>query len=148
MSAVEELKNILQNIIHEPTQFPEDGNLAFLTVGRVGRLKHPGALDFGGSEYAETEIEWLEPEPQAEDDKYGWWNLEPGTYQVEFNEGISLSENSGVLLQIWAQALKAGVTHPTAVITDSVNPFSTLLHVGNAGVGIKENARLSEVRLI
>lgn len=148
MPTRDELKNILQNIIHEPTQFPEDKNLAFLTVGRVGRLKKPGALDFGGSEYAEAEVEWLEPELQAKDDKYGWWNLEPGTYQVEFNEGVSLSENSGVLLQIWDQALKAGVSHPTEVITDSESPLFTLVRVGNAGIRIKENARLSEVRLI
>ncbi len=148
MSTTDELKNMLQNIIHEPTQFPEDGNLAFLTVGRVGRLRTAGALDFGGSEYAEADVEWMEAERKAKDDKYGWWTLDSGTYQVEFNEGVSVPENSGVLLQIWSQALKAGVTHPTEVITASKNPLFTLIHVGNAGIRIKENARLSEVRLI
>lgn len=148
MSSNDDLKKVIQNIIHEPTQFPSDGNLAYLTVAKIGRITRGGALDFGGSEYREAEVEWIQPKKQSADDKYGWWDLEPGMYAAQFNEGLNFSGDSGVVLQIWSGALQAGVTHPTEVITESRNPLRTLIEVGKPGGSIKENARLSEVRLI
>jgi len=148
MANNDELKNVVHNIVHEPTQFPSEENLGYLTVGKIGKMTRGGALDFGGSEYREAEVDWIQPELQSEDDKYGWWKLEPGLYLVEFNERLGFSDNSGVVLQIWSQALQAGVTHPTEIVTESRDPLRTLLQVGQPGSNIKENARLSEVRLI
>lgn len=148
MSAKNDLLTVLQNIVHEETQFPEQNNLAYITVKRIGRLETSGALDFGGSEYASAEIRWLEPEKGASDDKYGWWNLDSGKYFVQFNESLKLDDKSGILLQIWSKALHAGVSHPTMVITESQDPLHTLITVGDQGTSIKENARLSEVRMI
>ncbi|MCF7805558.1 MAG: dCTP deaminase [Candidatus Marinimicrobia bacterium] len=142
------LKDILQNIIHEETQFPEDRNVAFLTVNQIGRLTEPGALDFGGSEYTEAEVEWIVPEVRNEDDKYGWWELGEGSYRIQFNEGVEMPDDTGMLLQTWEKVRKNGVIHPTEVITRTRNPLSTHIYVGEAGIGIKENARLSEVRLL
>ncbi|HKJ68275.1 MAG TPA: dCTP deaminase [bacterium] len=144
----DELKKVIKNIVHEPTQFPPNQNLAYLTVAKIGKITRQGSLDFGGSEYREAEVEWIQPELQSKEDKYGWWDLAPGLYQVQFNESLSFSDDSGVLLQIWSQALKAGVAHPTEVITESRDPLVTLLQVSEPGSSIKENARLSEVRLI
>jgi len=143
----DQLKAILQNIIHEPTQFPSEKNVAYLTVNRIGKIGTAGSLDFGGSEYSEGKIDWIDPEKRMEDDKYGWWELPQGLYRIEFNEGVKL-EDGGILLQIWNAALKNGVIHPTEIITESQNPLFTHIHVSENGVHIKENARLSEVRLI
>jgi len=142
------LKEILTNIIHEPTQFHQELNLAYVTVSRIGKLQKRGSLDFGGSEYSKASVEWLSPEKKASDDKYGWWSLEGGSYRVEFNEGVNLPDDTGVLLQIWADAAKNGVTHPTEVITDSREPLSAQIHVSPPGIEIKENARLSEIRVL
>lgn len=142
------LKEILANIIHEETQFPENRNIAYITVSQVGKIIEPGSLDFGGSEYTEAEIHWLEPKARSDEDKYGWWNLQPGSYRVEFNEGVELPDGTGVLLQIWNSALENGVSHPTEVITRSRNPLTTQMRVSDGGVRMKENARLSELRLL
>jgi len=144
----DQLKDILENVIHEETQFPEGRNVAYITVARIGKLSEPGALDFGGSEYSQAEVDWLEPEPRSDDDKYGWYNLEKGAYRIEFNESINLPDDTGVLLQIWEQALKNGVMHPTEVLTQPRKPAFTQIYVDKPGVSIKENARLSEVRLL
>lgn len=144
----EQLKEILENIIHEETQFPDGRNIAYVTVARVGKLSGAGSLDFGGSEYEEADVDWIEPKPRSEDDKYGWYDLEQGSYRIEFNESIDLPDDTGVLLQIWDQALKNGVTHPTEVLTQSRKPLFTQIHVSEAGIHIKENARFSELRLL
>lgn len=142
------LMEILTNIIHEPTQYEEEDNLAYVTVNRIGTLTGRGALDFGGSEYQSAEVEWIEPAKKSEDDTYGWWSLKPGTYRVEFNEGVDLPDDTGVLLQIWNSVLRNGVTHPTEVITKARDQLSTHIHVGDPGIEIKENARLSVVRAL
>jgi len=148
MSAQKDLLNVLNNIIHEKTQFPDKENLAYLTVSKIGKINKPGALDFGGSEYNAAEIEWLKPKKHSDEDKYGWWDLNEGMYLVEFNENVQLDDNSGVLIQVWCKALQAGISHPTLVVTDSCDPLQILVTVGKAGIGIKENARLSEIRMI
>lgn len=148
MASNDDLKNVVKNIVHEPTQFPADKNLGYLTVGKVGKMTREGTLDFGGSEYRRSAVDWIQPEVQSKEDKYGWWKLEPGFYLVEFNESLSFSDNSGVVLQIWSHAVQAGVSHPTEIITESRDPLRTLLQVGKPGAHVKENARLSEVRLI
>ena len=142
------LKDVVQNIIHEDTQFPEDEDVVYLTVSRVGRPVEPGALDFGGSEYTEANTDWIEPVKRNDDDKYGWWELNQGMYKIEFNEALELSDGVLAQLQVWDKALKNGVVHPSQLIAQSRDPMSTFIYVSQAGVGIKENARISEVRLI
>lgn len=143
-----DLKSVVKNIVHEPTQFPESGNSVQLTVKRIGKTVKPGALDFGGSEYTEAAIEWLEAVKHNDEDKYGWWELAEGLYIVEFNETLELPDNTRVQLQIWEKALRNGVVHPTQLIADDRDPLLTFINVSEAGVGIKENARLSEIRVV
>jgi hypothetical protein len=86
------LTDIIADYIHEGKQFSESRNAFYLTVKRIGKLHSGGSLDFGGSQYSEAVIEWMEPEKKAEDDKYGWWQLNEGSYWVEYNERIDLPE--------------------------------------------------------
>ncbi|NIT60351.1 MAG: dCTP deaminase [Aliifodinibius sp.] len=148
MSDQKYLLNVLENIIHEKTQFPDTDNIAYLTVSKIGKITEPGALDFGGSEYNAADIKWLEAKKHSDEDKYGWWDLNEDMYLVEYNEKVQLDETSRVLIQLWTKALKAGISHPTLVITESRDPLQILVTVSKAGIDIKENARLSEIRMI
>jgi len=142
-----ELTSIVKNLVNEPTQVPEDESVVHLTVNRIGKLVKPGALDFGGSEYTEATVKWLEPKKRDPEDKYGWWELDQGLYRIEFNESLEIPEGTRVQLQIWSGALRNGILHPAQIIERSQNPLGTQIHVSESEVGIKENARLSEVRL-
>ena len=145
-----DVSGIVQNYIHEGKQFSEDRKRAILTVNRVGRLSGSGALDFGGSEYAEADVSWLEPQKQSAEDKYGWWKLTQGHYRIEFNETISLPEDGStvVLLHPWPAAIRAGVNHPSELITASRAPLVTHIGIGPQGISIKENARISQISIV
>jgi hypothetical protein len=144
------ISEIVTNYIHEGKQFSEDGTSAVLTAGRIGRVTTGGALDFGGSEYAQARVSWLEPQKQSPDDKYGWWKLSQGEYRLELNESVSLPGDGSkrVLFHPWSEAAKAGLSHPSEVISASRSPIVTHLTVGPQGLSIKENARVSQVTVI
>lgn len=142
------LLSIVSNYIHEGKQFSESRDMLYLTVKRIGKIASGGSLDFGGSEYKEAEIEWIEPEKKSPDDKYGWWDLSKGSYWVVYNEEIDLPENTTLFFQPWEKAVLAGITHPSGIISEPRKLLATLVSVGDYTVGIKENARLSEVFII
>jgi hypothetical protein len=147
MDSDAKLTDIVTNFIHEETQFPDDRDAAYLTVNRVGKPAQKGTLDFGGSEYTEADIEWIDPEKKSSDDKYGWWELDEGLYHVEFNEGLD-PDGETVIFQTWKNALRNGIAHSSEVIEKSRDQLFAELQVGECGVGIKENARISEVRVL
>lgn len=135
------LIDFVQGLISDNKQI--DGELAILTVNRVGVLSARGALDFGGSEYDSPTVKWLTPVKQSDDDDYGWWNLEEGSYQLELNETIVPHDAHPVVLQTWPAALRAGVSHDTVMITEKTEHPTLQLHVPKTGIAIKENARMT-----
>jgi hypothetical protein len=148
--AIVDISQVVRDYIHEGKQFGSDKKSAILTVGRIGRVAAAGALDFGGSEYAEAEVSWIEPQKQSADDKYGWWKLSPGEYRVELNESLYPPQGSQALLLFhpWTEAVAAGVHHPSEVISTERSPLLTHISVGPQGLSIKENARISQVTLL
>ncbi|MFW5712072.1 MAG: dCTP deaminase [Spirochaetota bacterium] len=142
------LLSMVKDYIHEGKQFSEEVPIAYLTVNRIGVLTGRGSLDFGGSEYSEAEVGWLEPRKKQEDDKYGWWHLPPGSYLIEFNESVELPTGSRVYLQIWDKAGRNGIHHSFGVLEESRSPIQTVVTVGPEGIDIKENARLSQIGLL
>ncbi len=142
------LLSMLKDYIHEGKQFSEEVPIAFLTVNRIGVLAGRGSLDFGGSEYSQAQVDWLEPQKKQEDDKYGWWHLPPGSYLIEFNESIELPTGSRVYLQIWDKAGRNGIQHPFTVLEETRSPVQTVVSVGPEGIDIKENARLSQIGVL
>lgn len=142
------LLSMVKNYIHEGKQFFEDIPAAYLTVHQIGVLAGRGSLDFGGSEYSTAQIDWLVPQKQQEEDKYGWWHLPPGSYIVEYNETLELSPGKRAYLQIWEKAARNGIQHPFMVIDSSQSPLQVLVTVGPEGIDIKENARLSQLGLL
>jgi hypothetical protein len=141
-----EVAALLANLIHQGTQqHPHETDL---TVGAIFRVTGGGALDFGGSEYAMAAREELTPEKASADEKYGWWNLGPGTYVVRYNETASLAETQVAFVQPHERLLLAGGSHPTFYFRGQRDQLETLLTVGEAGLRIKENARLSKLLVL
>lgn len=119
-----------------------------LTVGEVSRLTGPGSLDFGGSELEAAEREPLEPELRDPDDDYGWWDLEPGSYLIRYNESVEPDEGNLAHVLPLERLLRAGASHPAFLVDGPRKPLETLLSVGSAGCRLKENCRVSRLVIV
>lgn len=139
-----DILEFIGNIIYEKTQIEEDS--IYLTVSKIFRLTTKGEIDFGGSEYKESEKEMIEPVKRSSEDKYGWWELNPGEYFVEFNEKLQdiIPKDKTVILQPSERLTENGAFHPTRVLNKR-GGISTILYVGKNGLKIKENARVSRL---
>lgn len=128
------LTDRVDDLVHEPTQ--TEGPGLDLTVASVSRITEPGQVDFGGGELADPTLIEEVPEPRNEDDEYGWWSLNPGTYLVTHNE--SLATDEPLRLEPHPAITRRGATHPTVQV-DSLNPVP----LTTGGIQLKENARIS-----
>jgi hypothetical protein len=137
--SVSDVADRLSGIVHEGTQVRDDG--VDLTVASVAVVADRGRVDFGGGELAPATLSPLAPERRHPDDDYGWWDLDEGTYVVEYNE--ALAGDDPVSLRPREELLEAGGGHPTLSTSD---PGPVPLTVARGGLSVKENARLSTVR--
>lgn len=140
---LEETGSQVDGLVHLDTQKAAVG--LDLTVGSVYRLTGPGSLDFGGSELEAAQKQEMEPELRHQDDDYGWWELDAGTYLVRYNESLSLDSGRWAYLLPHERLLMAGASHAAFVVDGPRDPLETLLSVGPAGCNLKENCRLSRV---
>jgi len=115
-----------------------------LTVNTISRINTGGALDFGGSEYQEASFSPLEPEKKTPDEPYGWWNLDTGDYLIRFNERIKIPTNSLLMILPHERLLAAGSSHAPLAVENLDQKISVPIHVGLAGLKIKQNARVSK----
>lgn len=136
----DEVTTFVDGYVHEETQV-HDGAVD-LTLASVERLDGPGAVDFGGDELTSADTSTVEPEPRDEADDYGWWDLDAGTYLVEYNETLDAA-SSQFVLQPRDELVERGVTHPTLYVTGLTR---MPLDVPETGVSLKENARISTLR--
>lgn len=118
-----------------------------LTAKQVLSLNPTGEVDFGGSEYVAAQPAPLPTHQKHSQDRYQWWTLVHGAYQVEFNETLELAEDEIALLEPHERLLRAGAEHAAQFLRGKVAPLSTLLTVGCARLQIKQNARLSLLRV-
>ena len=116
-----------------------------LTVNTISLIDLGGALDFGGSEYQEASVSLLEPEKKTPDEPYGWWNLDTGDYLIRFNERIKIPGNGLIIILPHGRLLAAGASHPPLAIENLDQNISVPIHVGPAGLKIKQNARVSRL---
>ncbi len=136
----------IKNFIHKDTQTGEDK--VYLTVKQIYSLDKKGSLDFGGSELNLAKRKPLLPKKKITEDKYGWWNLSQGTYLVEFNEQIELREEEIAILESREELLQNGCFHPLRAITPEEKLSFIPLNVGGQGIDIKQNARISTIRIV
>ncbi len=134
---------LLENLTYEKTQIQKFG--VDLTVKKIYVLESPGSLDFGGSELEFGDKCRYKLEKRDPDDKYSWWNLPPGDYILEYNEKIILPKGMISILQPRTEIMKNGSYHPTIVLTSDDSLPTVTLSVGQQGIKIKQNARISRL---
>lgn len=139
-----DILDFIGNIIYKKKQV-EDYSV-YLTIKKVFKFTGKAELDFGGSEYTEAKTEEIEPIKRKPEDKYGWWELAGGEYLVEFNEKLEklLPESKLVILQPAERITLNGTFHATKII-EKKGEIRLTLHVGESGINIKENARISKL---
>ncbi len=118
-----------------------------LTARQIYALEPTGMVDFGGTEYAPSSRTAVASLRKQREDKYEWWDLARGCYILEFNEGLSLADNEIALLEPDDRLLRCGATHSTTFLRGQGERLETLLFVGTMSVQIKQNARVSRVRI-
>lgn len=118
-----------------------------LTVKNVYAVDPTGRVDFGGGEYTAAGRIAVAPLRKNPEDKYLWWELGRGCYFIEFNETLELPPDEMALLEPDERLLRAGASHVPIFVRGRVAPVETLLHVDVMGVQIKQNARVSRVRI-
>ncbi|MFP4646160.1 MAG: dCTP deaminase [Candidatus Acetothermia bacterium] len=142
--SAENLEDRLKGVIHDDTQ--QKGIAYHLTVDSVYTLAR-GQIDFGGSERQDSSSSPVEPEKQNPGDDYGWWKLGRGFYHISYNESIELQEKELGMIAPLPRILASGTTHQTLLFAAGKEPTANLLLVGNQGIDIKENARVSQLSI-
>lgn len=78
-----EERDLVSNYPHLETQITPNG--FDLTVGEIKEFQGPGRLDFSNSERVIPAAENIEAKKKQDNDDYGWWSLEPGSYKLVSN---------------------------------------------------------------
>ncbi len=118
-----------------------------LTVARVLTPEPTGQVDFSGSEYIPAGKIALEPRRRRAEDKYPWWELARGCYFFEFNETLELAEDEIAFLEPDVRLLRAGASHVPMFLRGRAAPIEALVQVDATRLQVKQNARISRVRL-
>ncbi|HMA69574.1 MAG TPA: hypothetical protein VKN74_06850 [Candidatus Mcinerneyibacterium sp.] len=141
----EYISDYFENIVYDKTQ--NEDCFFSLTINNIYSFESKGELDFGGSEYIKSKFKKINPEKKDEDDKYGWWFLDEGIYKARLNEKVKkINESITLIIEPHKRLLDCGVTHNTEIITNK-GKIEVFLQVGENGVNIKENARISTVKV-
>ena len=118
-----------------------------LTVRNIYAVDPVGQVDFGGNEYIPAGKIPVGTQRHHREDKYQWYDLGRGAYFVEFNETLELAEDEIAVLEPEERLLRAGAGHGTLFLRGRVAPIETLLLVDAIRIQIKQNARLSRLRI-
>jgi deoxycytidine triphosphate deaminase len=118
-----------------------------LTARKIFSIDPTGQIDFGGSEYIAAGRIEIASQRLREEDRYQWWELTSGSYFVECNESLDLAENEIALIEPDDRLVRAGAWHVPFYVRGRVKPIQLLLKVGAARLRVKENARLTRIRL-
>jgi deoxycytidine triphosphate deaminase len=118
-----------------------------LTVKNVFAVDPTGRVDFGGGEYTPAGRIAVSPLRRNPEDKYLWWDLGKASYFVEYNETLDLAPDELGMIEPDERLLRAGASHVPISVRGRVSPVETLLNVEIMGVMLKQNARISRVRV-
>jgi len=118
-----------------------------LTAKQIYGVEPTGQVDFGGTEYAPSARVPVASLRRSREDKYEWWDLARGCYMLEFNEGLRLAENEIAIIEPDERLLRCGAMHAMTFLRGQGERMETLLVVGTMSVLIKQNARVSRLRV-
>ena len=133
--------DFLKEIIYSDTQVAEEG--VDLTVDKIYKIEEKGEIDFGGGERKDAELSEIKPALRNEDDDYGWWDLDSGTYLLEYNE--ELEDEKNCIIQPLERLYRNSTTHPT-IASKKITKIP--INVGKPGISIKENSRVSKLVIL
>lgn len=140
-----EEQDLITNYPHLETQLTPNG--FDLTVGEIHTFDGPGKLDFSNDERDIPDSTKLEPEKKQPDDKYGWWQLDPGVYKIRMNEKVNIPNDLVGMAFPRSSLLRMGAYIENAAWDAGYSgPGEFLLKVDNPeGIEIKENARVNQL---
>jgi deoxycytidine triphosphate deaminase len=118
-----------------------------LTAKQIYGLDPSGQVDFGGTEYSASGLLPVASLRRNPEDRYQWWDLARGAYIVEFNENLALAPDEIAILEPDERLIRCGAFHGTTFLRGQGERLETLLVVGTMSVQIKQNARVSRVRV-
>lgn len=118
-----------------------------LTVRSISSVDPVGRLDFGGSEYVPAGKFTIASHRERPEDRYEWWDLGRGYYFIEFNETLDLADDEIAFLEPEERLLRAGASHAPISLRGRVAPIEALLQVDIPRLQIKQNARVSRLRV-
>lgn len=118
-----------------------------LTAKQIYALDPGGQVDFGGPEYSPSARVPVASLRRSREDKYEWWDLSRGAYMLEFNENLALAPNEFAILEPDDRLVRCGASHGTAFLRGQGERLEALLVVATLNVHIKQNARVSRVRV-
>ncbi len=118
-----------------------------LSVRQVYALDPLGEVDFGGNEYVAAGRIAVAAQRRRTEDRYEWWDLGRGCYVVEYNEALELAEDEIGWLEPEQRLLRAGAAHVTTTLRGHIAPIETLLHIETLRIQLKQNARISRLRV-
>jgi dUTP pyrophosphatase len=138
-------KSLIENYIDLEKQVTPNG--FDLTVAAVFRFDSAGALDFSNKERSLPACSEIPAQKQKPEDKFGWWQLEPGAYKVKTNETVNLPNDLVALAFPRTSLLRmggftqhgvwdAGFKGAGEFILAIENPF---------GIRLKQNARVAQL---
>jgi hypothetical protein len=128
-------------------KFQVDGYSVHLTVANIFSLDPTGKVDFSGSDYVAAGKVPMATLRRHPEDRYGWWELGRGSYIVEYNEKLELCTDELALVEAHERLRRAGGSHATMSFRGRVAPVEALLEVGALRLELKQNARISQLRL-
>jgi hypothetical protein len=137
----EEILSVWSNLVHPPKQLRK--NALELTINTIDTFYSQGHIDFGGSEFRSAILENVAPIIE-DDPKYAWWSLSPGQYLITYNE-ILTDESYFAFVYPHTRLFQTGSSHPAFYWspTSKNQKITTILHVGEQGIRLKENSRIS-----
>jgi len=151
MLSGDKVSGFVNGAVDEEEQKSHDG--FELTVNEVYRFEGPAKLDFVGDERADAPVRPHEKKRASssifsmsseEGDEHSWWNLTGGTYLFEYNEILGDTEGRPVYVETLDRLLRSGAYHPKVRVEELLG---IPVHVGGHGLQLKENARVSALRV-
>lgn len=138
-------KNLIQDYIDLETQLTPNG--FDLTAQAIFKFEEAGSLDFSNKERVVPSGREIMPQKQNPQDKFGWWNLEKGTYKIKTNETVNLPNNLVALAFPRTSLLRMGTfTHHGVWDAGFKGKSEFVLAVENPqGIKIKQNARVAQL---
>lgn len=140
-----ETEKLIQGYISLDKQLAPNG--FDLTVGKVFEFSTKGALDFSNKERLIPETKEIIAQKINPEDKFGWWDLLPGSYKLRTNETVNIPNNLAALSFNRTSLLRIGVFTEHGVWDAGFKGKGEFMLVvkNPQGVKIKENARVAQL---